>query len=424
MTGAFSHEMSADDAFLQAVIRTRAAKEGVAQCTSAARTNALEAMACALKRHESEILAANIEDVVAAKNKNLSTAMIDRLRLDPARFQAICDGVRAIAAQPDPVGRVLASWQRPNGLKIERIAVPLGVIGIIYESRPNVTADALALCVRSGNACILRGGSDSLNSSEAIFTAMQDGLHESGLPQDAYYFVRSADRDLVGKMLGARGLIDVIVPRGGKSLVARVQQESRVPIFAHLEGNNHVYVHASADKDMAEKILLNAKMRRTSVCGAAETVLIDRAFPAAQQLIRALLDAGCAVRGDADVQLLDPRVVPASESDWQTEYLDAIIAAKFVHNIDDAIEHIRRYGSGHTEAIVSQDGAMSEAFLTQVDSALVLVNASTQFADGGEFGFGGELGIATGRLHARGPVGAEQLTTFKYCLRGNGQIRA
>ncbi len=424
MTGPRSDEVSVDDAFLQAAITTRAAKEGVAQCTPAMRTHALTAMVVALKRHEDKILSANIEDVAAAKNKNLSAAMIDRLYLDPARFKAICDGVSAIAAQPDPVGRILASWQRPNGLKIERIAVPLGVVGIIYESRPNVTADALALCVRSGNACILRSGSDSLHSSEAIFTAMQEGLRESGLPEAAYYFVRSADRDFVGKMLSARGVIDVIVPRGGKSLVERVQQESRVPIFAHLEGNNHVYVHASADTDMAEKILINAKLRRTSVCGAAETVLIDHAFPAAQQLVRALLDAGCAVRGGAGMQALDARVVPASESDWQTEYLDAIIAAKFVHNVDEAIDHIRCYGSGHTEAIITQDEAVSEKFLKQVDSALVLVNASTQFADGGEFGFGGELGIATGRLHARGPVGAEQLTTFKYCLRGNGQIRA
>lgn len=385
------------------------------------KTAALLEMAKAIRAEAPAILQANAKDMAAAQS--LSAPMQDRLRLDATRIETMAAGIETIAALPDPVGKVLASWTRPNGLRIERIAVPLGVIGIIYESRPNVTADAGALCLRSGNACILRGGSESFHSSTAIHKAMQRGLAAAGLPTAAISMVGTTDRAAVGEMLAAHGLIDVIIPRGGKSLVKRVQDESRVPVLAHLEGNNHVYVHASAEADMARDIVVNSKLRRTSVCGAAETLLIDQTSPLLGMLVRTLLDNGCEVRGDTTVQQTDPRVKPANEADWGTEYLDAIIAIKTVSDIDEALAHIAQYGSHHTDAIVAADSTVAEKFLREVDSAIALHNASTQFADGGEFGFGGEIGIATGRLHARGPVGAEQLTAYKYVLHGAGQTR-
>ena len=346
--------------------------------------------------------------------------------LDAARVEAMARGLDDIAALPDPVGRLLASFERPNGLRIERIATPLGVIGVIYESRPNVTADAGALCLKAGNAAILRGGSDSFHSARAIHACLVQGLGAAGLPEAAIQLVPTTDRAAVGEMLkGLDGAIDVLVPRGGKSLVARVQEEARVPVFAHLEGVVHVYVDRAADLDMAKSVLRNAKMRRTGVCGAAETLLVDRAVAAAYlaPLVRELIDAGCEVRGDEATRGADPRVVAANEADWSSEYLDAIIAAKVVDGLDDAMSHIERYGSHHTDCIVTQDEAAAERFLREVDSAIVLHNASTQFADGGEFGFGAEIGIATGRMHARGPVGIEQLTSFKYRVHGSGQTR-
>jgi len=399
----------------------RAAQHMLSLAPAAQKTAALKAMAAAIRTATPAILAANEADLAAAKN--LSASMQDRLKLDAKRIDAMASGIETIAALPDPVGKVLASWTRPNGMTISRISVPLGVIGIIYESRPNVTADAGALCLRAGNACLLRGGSESFHSSTAIHKAMQQGLKEAGLPIEAISMVTTPDRAAVGNMLTAAGKLDVIVPRGGKSLVARVQEESRVPVLAHLEGNNHVYVHASALGDMAESILINSKLRRTSVCGAAETLLIDKASPLLPRLLAALLDRGCEVRGDETAQATDPRVKAASEDDWATEYLDAIIAVKTVEGIEEALAHIARYGSHHTDAIVAQDADAARRFLQEVDSAIALHNASTQFADGGEFGFGGEIGIATGRLHARGPVGAEQLTTYKYIVQGSGQTR-
>ena len=357
----------------------------------------------------------------------MTGAFLDRLTLDDGPVEGIAAGIEAVRALKDPVGAVTETWTRPNGMTIERVRVPLGVIGIIYESRPNVTADAGALCLKSGNAAILRGGSDSLRIRAApSIAALTQGLREAGLPEAAIQLVPTRDRAAVGAMLaGLDGNIDVIVPRGGKSLVARVQAEARVPVFAHLEGVCHVYIDKAAALDMAKKIVLNAKMRRTGVCGAAETLLVDRAAAAThlKPLIEMLIDAGCEIRGDKEVQAVDDRVKPASEDDWATEYLDAIIAAGVVDGVDDAIEHIERYGSHHTDAIVTGDQATAEKFLREVDSAIVLHNASTQFADGGEFGFGAEIGIATGRLHARGPVGVDQLTTFKYRIRGSGQTR-
>ena len=399
----------------------RLASQAVALAPAADKTRALNHMAAEIRAALGDILAANEKDLAAAKD--LGAPMQDRLKLTPERVEGIAKGVEAVAALPDPVGNILAEWTRPNGLRIQRVSVPLGVIGIIYESRPNVTADAGALCLRAGSACILRGGSESFHSSQAIHKAMQNGLKAAGLPIEAIQMVQTTDRAAVGEMLKAAGLIDVIVPRGGKSLVARVQEESRVPVFAHLDGNNHVYVHSAAEGDMAEKVLLNAKMRRTSICGAAETLLVDKASPLLSRLVKALLDSGCAVRGDEAVQKLDGRVTPASEEDWSTEYLDAVMAVKVVEGVDEAIRHVNHYGSHHTDAIVTEDNAAAEKFLAEVDSAIVLHNASTQFADGGEFGFGAEIGIATGRLHARGPVGAEQLTTWKYRVHGTGQTR-
>jgi glutamate-5-semialdehyde dehydrogenase len=404
----------------------RAAARELALAPSAQKDRALDAMAKAIRAQSAHILAANGEDLAEARASGLSGAFLDRLTLDPSRIEAIAAGIEVVRGLADPVGKVTESWTRPNGMTIERVRVPLGVVGIIYESRPNVTADAGALCLKSGNAAILRGGSDSLRSSRAIVAALGEGLREAGLPDAAIQLVPTRDRAAVGLMLaGLDGNIDVIVPRGGKGLVARVQSEARLPVFAHLEGICHVYVDKAADLAMAKKIVLNAKMRRTGVCGAAETLLVDRAATATllKPLVEMLIDAKCEVRGDQATQAADKRVKPASEEDWGTEYLDAIIAVKLVDGVDAAIEHIARYGSQHTDAIVTADAAAAEKFLTQVDSAIVLHNASTQFADGGEFGFGAEIGIATGRLHARGPVGVEQLTTFKYRILGSGQIR-
>jgi glutamate-5-semialdehyde dehydrogenase len=395
--------------------------------TSTARKNAaLEVMATRLEARADAILEANRNDIESARGKDRDEAFIDRLTLDQSRVAAMAKSLRDIAALPDPVGQVITSWTRPNGLQFSRVRVPLGVIGIIYESRPNVTADAGALCLKSGNAVILRSGSESFLTSLVICNALTEGLAEAGLPEAAIQLVPTVDRAAVGFMLaGLGGAIDVIVPRGGKSLVARVQEEARVPVFAHLEGVCHVYVHAPADLAMAKTIVLNAKMRRTGICGAAETLLVDRAAAPAQlaPLVAMLIEAGCEVRGDAATQSVDPRVKPASEEDWGAEFLDAIIAVKVVNGLDEAIEHIARYGSQHTDAIVTEDRSAAERFLAQVDSAIVLHNASTQFADGGEFGMGAEIGIATGRFHARGPVGLEQLTTFKYVVHGSGQTR-
>jgi glutamate-5-semialdehyde dehydrogenase len=404
----------------------RAAARVVALASTAQKDRALELMAAAVRAQKDSILAANAEDVAEARTGGLSGAVLDRLTLDDARVEAIAAAIEAVHAINDPVGAVTESWTRPNGMTIERVRVPLGVIGIVYESRPNVTADAGALCLKSGNAAILRGGSDSTRSSRAIHAALEQGLRDAGLPEAAIQLVPTRDRAAVGLMLsGLNGNLDVIVPRGGKSLVARVQAEARVPVFAHLEGVCHVYIDKAASLDMAKKIVLNAKMRRTGVCGAAETLLVDRAVAGTylKPLIEMLIDAGCEIRGDKATQAVDNRVKPVTEEDWRTEYLDAIIAAGVVDGVGEAIEHIERYGSRHTDAIITDDKATADKFLREVDSAIVLHNASTQFADGGEFGFGAEIGIATGRLHARGPVGVDQLTTFKYRIRGNGQIR-
>ena len=404
----------------------REAAPELALASTEQKNAALEAMAARIEARVLAILEANRHDIEAAQGNGGDAAFIDRLMLDQERVAAMARGLREIAALPDPVGQVTASWTRPNGLNISRMRVPLGVVGIIYESRPNVTADAGGLCLKAGNAVILRSGSESFLTSLVITNALNEGLEQVGLPVAAIQLVPTVDREAVGFMLaGLGGAIDVIVPRGGKSLVGRVQAEARVPVFAHLEGVCHVYVDAAADLDMAKKIVLNAKMRRTGVCGAAETLLVDR--PAAPThlapLVKMLIEAGCEVRGDAETQRADPRVKPASEEDWSKEFLDAIIAAKVVEGVDQAIEHIARYGSQHTDAIVTQDQAAADRFLARVDSAIVLHNASTQFADGGEFGMGAEIGIATGRFHARGPVGLEQLTTFKYVVRGVGQTR-
>jgi glutamate-5-semialdehyde dehydrogenase len=406
--------------------KARAAARELANAPAERKNSALLAAARILRERADDILAANALDCSDARAKDLSAALIDRLTLNPARIEAMARGVEEVAALPDPVGRVLAAYRRPNGLVIERVATPLGVVGVIYESRPNVTADAGALCLKSGNAVVLRGGSDSFRSSAAIHDCLVAGLGEAGLPEAAVTRAPFAAREAVGEMLeGLGGAIDVIVPRGGKSLVDRVQREARVPVFAHLEGVVHVYVDRAADFDKALKIIVNAKMRRTGVCGAAETLLVHRAVAPflLGKLIDALIKAGCAVRGDAAARETDSRVTPASEEDWRTEYLDAIISVGVVDSLDAAINHIETYGSHHTDCIVTEDKAAAERFLKEVDSAIVLHNASTQFADGGEFGFGGEIGIATGRMHARGPVGVEQLCTFKYRVHGHGQVR-
>jgi glutamate-5-semialdehyde dehydrogenase len=407
--------------------RARAAQRVVGLATAEQKTAALRAMAASIRAAKDDILLANATDLVAANKRGQIASFIDRLTLTEAGVESIAEAVEDIAALPDPVGRVLASFSRPNGLIIERVATPLGVIGVIFESRPNVTADAGALCLKAGNATILRAGSDSFESATAIRAAMTVGLRAGGLPEDAIQLVPTRDRAAVGAMLmGLEGTIDVLVPRGGKSLVARVQNEARIPVFAHLEGIVHIFVDRAADLEMAKTIVLNSKMRRTGICGAAETLLVDKACAPTHlaPLVKLLLDAGCAVRGDMQTLGVDPLVVPATDADWRTEYLDAIVAVRVVDGLDGAIEHIETFGSHHTDCIITEDKAAAERFLSEVDSAIVLHNASTQFADGGEFGFGAEIGIATGRMHARGPVGIEQLTAFKYRVRGNGQVRA
>ncbi|MDZ4776706.1 MAG: glutamate-5-semialdehyde dehydrogenase [Alphaproteobacteria bacterium] len=406
-------------------VRARRAAEAVRDADAATRTAALVAMADHVRLTTNYILDANVEDVAAARDSGVSAAFIDRLTLTAERVESVAAGLDAIAAIPDPVNAEIARWTRPNGLDIARVRTPIGVIGVIFESRPNVAADAGALALRAGNATILRGGSDSVLTVAQIGIALRAGLRDAGLPEDSIQIVPTTDRAAVGLMLkGLDGAIDVIVPRGGKSLVGRVQHEARVPVFAHLEGVCHTYVHAGADPAKAIAITVNAKMRRVTVCGSTETLLIDRAVAPSllPQIADALRTAGCALRGDDDARAITP-MDAATEADWRTEYLDAILAVRVVDDLDAAIAHIARYGTSHTEAIITEDAAAAAAFIKRVDSAIVLVNASTQFADGGEFGFGGEIGIATGRLHARGPVGAEQLTTFKYVVRGTGQIR-
>ncbi|MCC0004165.1 MAG: glutamate-5-semialdehyde dehydrogenase [Methylobacteriaceae bacterium] len=405
----------------------RKAARALALSSGATRDRALNGAASAIRARQAEILDANAQDVADAAARGTAGSFIDRLTLDEARVEAMARGLEDIASLPDPIGKVLAAFERPNGLKIERVATPLGVVGVIYESRPNVTADAGGLCLKAGNVAILRGGSESFRSTQAIHACLIEGLRAAGLPDAAISLVPTRDRAAVGFMLaGLDGAIDVIVPRGGKSLVARVQHEARVPVFAHLEGIVHIFIDRAADLDKAKKIVMNAKLRRTGICGAAETLLVDRTIASTHlaPLVKMLLDADCEVRGDAAVQAADARVKGATEEDWRTEYLDAIISAKVVDGIDAAIDHIETYGSHHTDCIVTEDRATAERFLNEVDSAIVLHNASTQFADGGEFGFGAEIGIATGRMHARGPVGVEQLTSFKYRVRGDGQVRA
>jgi len=407
-------------------VRARAAGRALALAAAADKNRALAAMAAAIRQSTPAILAANAEDIAEARAGGATPAFVDRLMLDDKRVAAMVDGIEVVGALADPVGTVSDSWTRPNGLRIERVRVPLGVVGVVYESRPNVTADAGSLCLKAGNAVILRGGSESFRSARAIHAALATGLRTAGLPADAIQLVPTRDRAAVGLMLaGLDGAIDVIVPRGGKGLVARVQAEARVPVFAHLDGNCHVYVDKAADLDMAKRIVLNAKMRRTGVCGAAETLLVDRAAAQADlaPLVKMLLDAGCEVRGDRDTQPVDARVKTASEEDWSTEFLDAIIAVKVVEGVDGAIAHINRHGSHHTEAIVTEDATAAERFMARVDAAIVMHNSSTQFADGGEFGMGAEIGISTGKLPPRGPVGAEQLTSYKYVVRGTGQLR-
>jgi glutamate-5-semialdehyde dehydrogenase len=416
---------SADPAALVTALAeaARRAQRQLAALPSAARAAALHQAAAALRAAAPAVLAANAQDLAAGAANGLSKAMLDRLALDEARLGAIADAVAAVADLPDPVGKIIDETDRPNGLKLSRIRVPIGTIGIIYESRPNVTADAAALCVRAGNAALLRGGSEAVHSNRAIHAALVKGLAAGGVPADAVQLVPSQDRACVGAMLTASGIIDMIVPRGGKSLVARVQAEAQVPVLAHLDGICHTYVHAAADPAMAEAIALNAKLRRTGICGAMETLLIDAAYPAPGALVAALIDRGCEVRGDRRIAGLDPRVIPASANDWDTEYLDAILSVAMVDGLDAALAHIARHSSAHTDAIVTADEAAAERFLGEVDSAIVMHNASSQFADGGEFGLGAEIGIATGRLHARGPVALEGLTSYKWQVRGSGQTR-
>ena len=403
----------------------RAAARALAQATAAEKDAAIRGAAAAIRARGTDILAANATDVAAAEQKGTSGALLDRLVLDDKRIEAMARGLEEVAELSDPVGTVLGEWERPNGLKIARVRVPLGVIGVIYESRPNVTADAGGLCLKAGNAAILRGGSDTFHTSAVILECLQQGLAAAGLPEACVQAPPTTDRAAVGAMLGMSEFIDVVVPRGGKSLVERVHAEARMPVFAHLEGICHTYVHEKAQADMARAIVLNAKMRRTGICGATETVLIDRSV--APQILAPIVDdlaaAGCEVRGDAVAQTIDRRITAASEEDWDTEYLDSIVSVKVVDGVDGAIDHINHHGSNHTDAIVTDDDTVAAQFLNQVDSGIVMHNTSTQFADGGEFGMGAEIGISTGRLHARGPVGAEQLTTYKYVVRGAGQLR-
>jgi glutamate-5-semialdehyde dehydrogenase len=401
----------------------RTAQAALARIPAAAREHALKLAAAALRRAAPEVLAANARDLAAGEASGLSGALLDRLRLDPGRLEAIAAAVADVASLPDPTGAVIDRTTRPNGMVLERVRIPIGVIGIIYESRPNVTADAAALCVRAGNAVLLRGGTEAVHSNRAIHAALVEGLVAGGVPAAAVQFIPTQDRAAVGALLGAASLIDMIVPRGGKNLVARVQADARVPVLAHLDGNNHTFVDRSADPAMAQAIARNAKLRRTGICGAMETLLIDACYPDPHGLVAPLLDASCELRGDARARAIDPRILPATAEDWDTEYLDAILAVKVVDGLDEALAHIAAHGSGHTDAIVAGDPAVSERFLAEVDSAIVMLNASSQFADGGEFGLGAEIGIATGRLHARGPVAVEGLTTYKWLVRGTGQIR-
>ncbi len=429
MTAIATARPATDDieaAMMEVGRRARAAARRLAVAAGEEKKAALGAMAAAVRRRTGEILEANAGDLAAMKAAGASAAFVDRGTLTAARVEAIAAALEAIAELPDPVGRVLAAWERPNGLRIERVATPLGVIGIIYESRPNVTADAGGLSVMAGNAAILRCGSDSHGSSSAILAALQEGLEAAGLPRDAIQLVPTTDRAAVGLMLaGLGGAIDVIVPRGGRSLVARVQAEARVPVFAHLEGICHVYIDRAADLDMARDIVVNAKLRRTGICGAAETLLVDRAVAGTHlaPILDALAAGGCRIKATEEVRAFWPKAEPAGEEDWRTEYLDAVISVKLVDGVDEAIEHIETHGSHHTESIVTGDAATAERFMNRIDSAIVMHNASTQFADGGEFGMGAEIGIATGKMHARGPVGVEQLTSFKYRVRGTGQTR-
>jgi glutamate-5-semialdehyde dehydrogenase len=414
-----------DDAMESVGLAARSAARDLAQTPRATKDKALMAAAKTMRAHAADIKIANAKDMAGGREKKLTRALLDRLELNDSRIEAMAKGLEDIADLQDPVGEIIMSTTRPNGLKIERVRTPLGVIGIIYESRPNVTADAGALCLKAGNACILRGGSESFHSSRAILACLHEGLRAAGLPETCIQMVPTTDRAAVGKMLTMTAHIDVIVPRGGQSLVDRVMRESRVPTFQHLSGLCHTYIHKAADGEKARKIVLNAKLRRTGICGSTETLLVDREV--ADRMLPGILDdlikAGCEIRGDAAVQKLDARAKAATEDDWSTEYLDAILSVRVVEDIDEAIAHIQRYGSSHTEAIVTEDAVAAETFLNALDSAIVMHNASTQFADGGEFGMGAEIGIATGKLHARGPVGVEQLTTFKYKVRGTGQTR-
>jgi len=403
----------------------RAASPVVALAAADQKATALKSAAAAIRSHSEEIVLINEQDVERATKAGVGAALLDRLRLNSGRIEAMASAIEAIASLPDPIGRLLTQWERPNGLRIQRVSVPLGVIGIIYESRPNVTADAGALCLKSGNVAILRPGSDSYETSRSVVDCLHAGLRSAGLPEHAIQLVPMNDRAVVGEMLTMIDYIDVIVPRGGKSLTKRVMEESKIPTLQHLDGNCHTYIHESAEPEMAKELLLNAKLRRTGICGATESVLIDSSISRTMLpgLMNALLDRGCEIRGDETVSALDNRVVTATEVDWSTEYLDSILSIKTVANVDEAIQHINRYGSHHTDAIIAVDPIATEKFLNEIDSAIVMVNASTQFADGGEFGMGAEIGIGTGRLHARGPVGVEQLTTYKYVVRGSGQTR-
>jgi glutamate-5-semialdehyde dehydrogenase len=402
----------------------RAAQRVLARMDEAGKATALRAAGAALRAASATILEANARDFAAGEARGLSPAMLDRLKLDANRLEGIAAAVEAVAALPDPVGKVIDRSVAPSGLELSRVRVPIGLIGIIYESRPNVTADAAALCLMSGNAVLLRGGSEAVHSNRAIHAALAEGLEAAGVPAEAIQLMPTQDREAVGAMLRAAGLIDMIVPRGGKGLVERVQNDARVPVLAHLDGICHTYVHSGAEPAMATKLALNAKMRRTGICGAMETLLLDAAFPGSIEIVRTLLGAGCELRGDARAQALDPRILPASANDWDTEYLEAILSVAVVDGLDAALEHIERHSSGHTDAIVTDEVPAAERFLAEVDSAIVMVNASTQFADGGEFGLGAEIGIATGRLHARGPVALEGLTTYKWQVRGHGEARA
>ena len=415
-------DIAAEMAALGADARTAA--QALAVTSAGTRRRALHLAAAAIRDDEAAILEANAADMAAARGSGLSSALLDRLALDPGRVEAMAAGVEQVAALEDPLGRLLGEWERPNGLRIHRVSVPIGVIGIIYESRPNVTADAGALCLMAGNAAILRGGSESYHSSRAIAAALQAALVETGLPAGCIQLVPTTDRVAVGILLTMDDVLDLIVPRGGRSLIERVLAESRVPVMAHLDGNCHIYVHSAADPGKARDVTFNAKMRRTGICGAAETLLVDAAMQdALPAILEPLFEAGCEVRGDARVQALDARVVPVADADWGTEYLDAIISVGMVDGLDAAIAHVNEHGSHHTDAIITEDAAVAERFMERVDSGIVLHNASTQFADGGEFGMGAEIGISTGKLHARGPVGVEQLTTYKYKVYGTGQVR-